>query len=205
VGESSVAQSARVHVGVHVKSRIEPEGQAGPGGSLVMAEGSSLKINAHIDTLIGGGGGGRIVLEEGASLKINAHVGTLVAGGGGGTIVVGAGASLQINLHAETMVAGAGRLEVADGASVKLNLHAKPEPVKLELPPIASRKAAPAAEKEGEGDDPLKDIKDLRWRLLRDVIATFERHAREAAERGDQRHGHGHGHGKGLALGHRGR
>ena len=68
---------------------------------MTLGDGASLKINEHIDTVIGSGGGGHITLEEGASLTINEHIDTLTAGPAG-DVVVGKDAALKIDVHADT-------------------------------------------------------------------------------------------------------
>lgn len=220
-----VADSARIHTNVHIKQMVD--GPAGPGGgTLVMGEGSSLKINAHIDTLVGSPGGGTIVLEKGARVEINAHIGTLVAGPDGGTLRVGEDATYRLNLHADVATTG-GRVEVPDNVSLKLDVHAGwksvvpgpaavapgPMPVRelaqlvpepeQRLDAIVREAALPpdhrmARKKEVEDADPLRELRDVRWRLMRDIVAMADKQRARLAE-DDERNP------RGKALGHRDR
>jgi len=211
-----MAEGARIQSNVHIKEVVAGEpGPAATPSQWILEEGASLKLNAHIDTLVGSGPGANIILEEGAKLTINQHIGTLVAGPDGGTIVVGEDASLHLNLHADFATTG-GTIVVPDGVKAHLNVHSKidlsplgaaappasdPEPAVLpELAPPAEQKARKLGEKDDEKNDAL-DARDLRWRLLRDIVETFQRHQLEWAERNDDEKGHKHGNGHGKALG----
>lgn len=209
-----MAEGGRIQTNIHIKEAVA--GEASPAaapGRWILEEGASLKINAHIDTLVGSGPGANIILEKGAKLTINEHIDTLHAGPDGGTIVVGENASLHLNLHAGVATTG-GTIVVPDGVKAHVNVHSKsgpapavtletaaapaaePElPVLPELAPPPEQKTPRASEK----DDAL-DARDLRWRLLRDIVENFRRSQLEWAERNDDQKDHKHGHGK--ALGH---
>jgi hypothetical protein len=205
-----VAEGARIHTNIHVKEQMAGEAIPHEPSRWTLGEGASLKINAHIDTLVGSGPGANIVLEDGASLTINQHIGTLKAGADGGTIVVGKDASLHLNVHLDSATTG-GTIVVTDESKVHLDVHdhktgpapvRKPGPapelalakqaleLRLELPPPPEKPARKATQEE---EDPLKDIKDLRWRLLRDVLQAMEKHRIEPLEQG-KKHGKALGH-----------
>jgi hypothetical protein len=200
----------------------EPAPPSAP-GQWILEEGASLKINAHIDTLVGSGPGANIILEKGASLTINEHIGTLTAGPDGGTIVVGEGASLNLNLHADSATTG-GLIVVPDAMKVHVDVHAKSDPVvattalPAPTPAAAAEPAAPApvtlpdlapqpdkqARKSGEKDDAAGDVRDLRWRLLHDIVENFQRHQLEwSAARDEKEPDPAHGHGKALGHAHK--
>jgi hypothetical protein len=192
----SLEDGASVKANVHIRQTLLSDG-AGAGGGLILGEGASLKINAHIDTLVAGAGG-TLILEQGASVKINAHVGTFNANGG--TMVVGEGAKLQLNLHADAVSSGRDVI-IADGADIKANVHVKtveaprpepagapagewgePEEVERQAPGKAKKK--PQSVRREDEVDKFSDLKSLRWRLLDELVASAERGKRGAKDDG---------------------
>ena len=222
----AIGEGASIKANIHVGQTLlrDGAGTGGTGGSLILEEGASLKINAHIDTLVAGEGGS-LILEKGASVKINAHVGTFTANGG--TMVVGEGASLRLNLHADAASSG-GHVIIPDGADIKANVHAKTVHAKspaAAMPELAAaaatepdrsaqledaREPAPALRRapgkkakakpvalRPDNDDNAEDLaklKGLRWRLLDELVASAERGKRKD-ERDDDR-----GRGVGSAM-----
>lgn len=150
-----------------------------------------------------GGNGGTLILEDGASLKMNVHAGKLE--GNGGTLVVGKDASLKMDVHADTVVTG-GSIVVSNGMEVKSRVMvdvlasatpgspANPPPAAPALVPkegkVSSLDAFAAVqtmqtkavqqtngrdEKEqakSEGDE-ARQNEDPRWRLYREVLDSM--------------------------------
>lgn len=221
----SVHESARIQSNVHIKSVVPGPVGGGGGGTLILEEGASLKINAHIGALVGSPGGGTTVLEKGASVEINAHIGTLIAGPDGGTLRVGENASYKLNLHADVATTG-GTVVIPDGVSVKANVHVDdgavkariqiddgdtkvrlrideekpkaPEPLDVDALVLeASRARRKTARQEEAEGDPLRELRDVRWILMQRMVEHADQHRREAA-RDHRGHGKSHGdHGKG--------
>jgi hypothetical protein len=195
---TEVPQGTRVDINMHVKELIADE-TADKAGTLVMGENSSLKMNAHVDTLAGGSGG-TIRMEDGASLKLNLHADRIE--GNSGTMVVGEDASVQMNLHEGTAVSG-GALEVAGGSTMKATVRVDILAAAAPQPPAGQVPAAPVVPKEGnttsldaftavqtlqpqavkqaEGRDEKEQVKeegedkneDPRWRLYREVLDSM--------------------------------
>jgi hypothetical protein len=221
-GVVDIHESARIQSNVHIKNVVPGGEGGGGGGTLILEEGARLKINAHIDTLVGSPAGGTMILEKGARVEINAHIGTLVAGADGGTLIVGENASYRLNFHADVATTG-GTVVIPDGVSVKANVHAglasavlrstpanpASELPRIEAPAIETPATeAPASDplpeairvktrlkaKDEDADDPLRELRDVRWRLMRDIVAMADKQREKIAE--DDRRPHG------KALGH---
>jgi hypothetical protein len=185
-GTIVLGENASAHINVHADS-IE-----GGGGTLVLGEGASLHLDVHAQTLATGG---RLEVPDGAHVEIKVREGEV------GEAANGPAPKAEPQDGGKEAAEKAAAGPVPDKSSV-----AAPKP--SDSAPHVDDGAAPAAEagSDSEGrapaeatgpdrhvykqppsrrsahlDDELRDLRDLRWRLLREVHESVKQTRAKAA------------------------
>jgi hypothetical protein len=173
----------------------------GGGGTLLMDDDSSLHVNVHADTIEGSGG--TLVLGKGASLDLDIHSSHMVTGG---RLEVPDGVHLQIKVgdgdaaekeRGEKAAGGPapGKTVVAGPHAGDAPSAAGPAPADEPSPEPEARRAITVdsddadthvwkqkpSRRSARVDTEIRDLRDLRWRLLHEVRDSIEQSRAKAA------------------------